>query len=190
MEPSMPTYPRTIQNGSGEEITFLDHVRQPSGDYLEVENSVQPGAGPPMHVHYLQEEAMTVLSGRMGYQIRDEAPKYLEAGDTAVFAPGVAHRFWNAGDSVLQCRGRATPAYNLEYFLTALYASAKEQGNGRPNLQDAAFLVTRYKSEFGMVAIPEVVQRVLFPIQLWFGRRSGRFAKYADAPEPVPVKNA
>jgi hypothetical protein len=53
------------------------------------------------------------------------------------------------------------------------------------HLQEIAFLVTRYRSEFGMSAIPALVQRIIFPIQLLLGRLSGRFAKYADAPEPA-----
>ena len=72
----MPTYPRTIENGSGEELTFLGITRHPDGDRLEAEAFAQPGAGPPMHVHHLQEEAMTVVSGNLGFQIVDEQPRF------------------------------------------------------------------------------------------------------------------
>ena len=178
-------YPHTIRSGTGEEITFLGLVRDGAVDRLEIENRVTPGAGPPMHVHYLQEETLTVVSGRMAYQVEGQEPVFAEAGATASFAPGVSHRFWNAGDTELLCRGYAKPPLNLEYFLTQLYASTAESGRGRPNMQDVAFLLTRYRSEFGMSAIPALVQRVLFPIQRLLGRLSGRYAKYADAPEPA-----
>ena len=59
------TYPHTIENGSGESITFLRKVPGRTGDRLEVENVVKPGAGPPMHVHHHQEEALTVKQGRI-----------------------------------------------------------------------------------------------------------------------------
>ena len=36
-----------------------------------------------------------------------------------------------------------------------------------------------------MSAIPRLVQRIVFPIHRLLGRLSGRFAKYADAPEPA-----
>lgn len=38
-------------------------------EYLEVESRVAPGAGPPLHVHRLREEGMTVRAGRVGYQV-------------------------------------------------------------------------------------------------------------------------
>jgi hypothetical protein len=59
----MPDYPHTIDNAAGERLTFLEPG---SGDRQEVTNSVSPGAGPPMHVHYLQAESLTVESGTMG----------------------------------------------------------------------------------------------------------------------------
>src|SRR3954463_10903782 len=101
----MGTYPRTIDNGHGESLTFLKHVQDGITDRLEVENRVQPGAGPPLHAHYLQEEAFTVMSGRLGYEIQGESPRYLEVGESASFARGVVHRFWNAGDTELLCSG-------------------------------------------------------------------------------------
>jgi hypothetical protein len=45
------TYPHTIENGAGEQITFVRCVRDSAGDRLEAENLVKPGSGPPMHVH-------------------------------------------------------------------------------------------------------------------------------------------
>jgi hypothetical protein len=138
-----------------------------------------------MHVHHLQEESLTVVSGRMAYEVEGQPPVFLELGETGTFAPGVSHRFWNPGDADLVCRGYAAPPLNLEYFLTELYASTAASGNGRPHMQDVAFLLTRYRSEFGMSAIPAFVQRIVFPFQLLLGRLTGRLAKYADAPEPA-----
>src|SRR5687767_13638343 len=67
-------YPHTIENGLGESLTFLRRVSTPQGETLEVENCVQPGGGPPMHVHYLQEESITVVEGRLAYQRPGEDP--------------------------------------------------------------------------------------------------------------------
>jgi quercetin dioxygenase-like cupin family protein len=39
-------------------------------------NEVQPGAGPPMHVHFKQEEGLTVVAGRLGYQLKGGPPRY------------------------------------------------------------------------------------------------------------------
>jgi quercetin dioxygenase-like cupin family protein len=180
----MNTYPRTIRNGAGEELTFLGRTHQGGVERLEIENRVSPGAGPPMHVHHLQEESLTVVRGRMGYEVEGQPPVFLDAGGTGTFAAGVAHRFWNAGSEDLVVRGWAAPPLNLEYFLTELYASA-ERGGGRPDMRELAFLIRRYRSEFGMSAIPALVQRLVFPLLILRGRLSGRLARYADAPEPA-----
>jgi len=154
-------------------------VQTDAEDYVEVENYVHPKAGPPMHVHYLQEEALTIVSGRMGYQIEGQEAQYASAGETVHFAPGVAHRFWNDGDDILQCTGYARPANNLEYFLSQLYASTRSSGGNRSDSFDVAYLLTRYKSEFGMLVIPPFVQKFIFPIQMVIGRLLGKYDKGA-----------
>ena len=179
------TYPHTIDNGAGERLTFLRRVPGTLGDRLEVENVVKPKAGPPMHIHHYQAEALTVTSGRIGYQRPGQPAQYAGAGATVSFSPGEAHKFWNAGDDDLLCTGYVEPADNLEYMLGAIYASTKRTGKGAPDPFDAAFLMRRYRSEFSMVEIPVAVQRFVFPLQVFIGRLLGKYRKYADAPEPV-----
>lgn len=181
----MRAYPHIIENGAGEQLTFLRLVSDPAGDWLEGESLVQPGAGPPMHVHYLQEETFTVRQGRLGYQLLDQKPGYAGEGETIVFMPGQAHRFWNAGEGELRCTGFVKPAENLEYVLSAIFASQKQNGGKQPDLFDAAYLLRRYKSEFGMMAVPGFVQRFIFPVLIIIGKLLGKYQKYADAPEPI-----
>jgi quercetin dioxygenase-like cupin family protein len=181
----MFTYPHTIDNGHGERLTFLRRVSTPGGEALEVENCVQPGAGPPMHVHYHQEESLTVVQGRVGYQRPGEEPRYAEAGETVTFGPGEPHRFWNAGEDELKCTGYIRPPDSIEYFLGELYASQKRGAGGRPDPFDAAYLAWRYRDEFGMAAIPAFVRRFVFPVQVALGTLLGKYRKYADAPPPV-----
>jgi len=178
------SYPHVIENGAGERITFLRVVPGPAGDRLEVENIVTAGSGPPMHVHYFQDEAVTVRRGRIGYKRPDGPEQFGGPGDTVAFKAGEPHKFWNAGQDDLQGTGYIEPADNVEYFLTELYASTKRNG-GRPSLFDAAFLMGRYRSEFGMLEIPTAVQRFVFPVLVAIGRLLGKYRRYADAPEPV-----
>ena len=119
----MYQYPHTIDNGAGERLTVLRRVPDPDGgERLEVESSVHPGHGPPMHVHYFQEEGLTVLQGRIGYQCRGEEPRYAGVGETVVFTPGVAHRFWNAGGGEMRCTGSIRPPDSVAHR----YADAPE----------------------------------------------------------------
>jgi quercetin dioxygenase-like cupin family protein len=181
----MPTYPYTIENGHGEALTWLRVVREAGGDRLEGEGRAQPGAGPPMHVHYLQEEAARVVSGKAGYQLLDGEEKFAGPGELVVWPPGTAHRWWNAGDTELKMTGWCKPAHNVEFFLGSIFASMKETGKGRPGIFDAAFLIRRYRSEFAMLAIPAPVQRIVFPIVVLIGHMLGKYTKYANAPEPI-----
>lgn len=181
----MYEYPHTIENGAGEKLTFVRVVPDPAGDYVEVTNEVQPGAGPPMHAHYLQEEELTVVSGRIGCQTLGGEPKYGDAGSTVHFAAGVPHKFWVEGDEPLVCSGYIKPPDNVEYFLTKMYASTRANGGKQPSAIESAYLMGRYGNEFGMYEIPGFVQRFVFPVLVVFGKLTGRLDKYKDAPPPV-----
>jgi hypothetical protein len=65
-------YPHTIESGAGERFTFLRRLPGPRGDRLEIENLVKPRAGPPMHVHHYQEEALTGVTGKIGYECKGD----------------------------------------------------------------------------------------------------------------------
>jgi Cupin domain len=145
---------------------------------------VQPGSGPPMHAHLLQEESLTVKEGRIGYGVAGGPDRFAGPGETVTFAPGQMHRFWNAGDRVLRCSGSVSPPGNLEYFLTEAFASM-HRGGGRPNPFDAAYLLGRYRTEFAQGDIPAPVRVLVFPILRAVGRILGRDRRYVNAPPPI-----
>jgi quercetin dioxygenase-like cupin family protein len=178
------SYPYTIDNGHGELLTFTGMTHGPDGGRLEAEGVAQPGAGPPMHVHHLQDEAVRVVSGQFGHQALGGKPQIAGPGEVVVWAAGTAHRWWNAGDTELRTAGWCSPPDNTEFFLGALFASMKENG-GRPSLFDAAFLVTRYRSEFAMLDLPAIVRRGVIPVVYLIGRALGKHTKYSDAPPPI-----
>lgn len=126
----------------GEELTFIKQ----EGDKLLVENKVQPGAGPVMHVHWQQEEEIEVVSGLCGYEYGDGRTGVLKPGEKVLFKRGEFHRFWAQGSEVLRCKGWIGPAGNIEYFLTELYKSIDANDGKQPGPMDSVFLLTRYKS--------------------------------------------
>jgi quercetin dioxygenase-like cupin family protein len=179
------TYPSTIENGSGERITFTRRRQGPTGECVEIDGVAQPGAGPPMHVHHLQEEAVRVVRGRVGYQEPGGEPKFAGPGESVTWPAGTPHRWWNAGTDEVQMIGWCTPPGNIEFFLSTLFASTKENGGKRPGLFDAAFLMTRYRSEFGLLDLPAFVTAVVIPIVYRIGVALGKYEKFKDAPEPM-----
>jgi quercetin dioxygenase-like cupin family protein len=181
----MPIYPHTIDNGAGEQLTFLGRTRTANGERIEVDGTARPGAGPPMHVHYLQEERVLVVTGRAGYQVPGQPERIAGPGQVVVWPAGTPHRWWNAGDTELRMTGWCAPPGNVEFYLSAMFASMKENGGKRPGLFDAAFLTTRYQSEFAMLEMPTVIRRLVVPLIYALGLAIGKFAKYKDAPPPI-----
>lgn len=102
---SMKQYPYTVDNGRGEGLTFTGISHRPDGDRAGADGIAQPGAGPPMHVHYLQDEAARVVSGRMGYQVLGQETKFAEAGELVLWPAGTPHKSWNAGTTELRLSG-------------------------------------------------------------------------------------
>lgn len=178
------SYPHTITNGGGEELTFVNLIENESGGMLEVENRVQPGSGPPMHVHHLQEESLTIVQGLMAAKILGKETTFHGPGETVTFKRGVPHRFWNAGTDDLVCKGWVTPAHNVEYFLTEIFASTAANGGNRPSFFDGAYLQMKYQSEFDMPEIPGLVKKIIFPLVVGTGRLLGKHKKFANAPNP------
>jgi quercetin dioxygenase-like cupin family protein len=179
------TYPHEIQNGSGETLIFRELINEPGGDRVVGENFVLPNSGPPMHVHWLQDEGFTVIKGKMGYQLLGGPKQFATEGQSVVFPKGVAHRFWNAGNEVLNCTGWVKPAHSIVYFLSSVFAAQVKTGTNRPAIFDAAFLLRRYKTEYDMVDMPVFVKKLILPLVYYTGLLLGKFKHFKDAPEPV-----
>ena len=182
------TYPYTIDNGNGEFITFTGRTQGPAGERVGVDGVAQPGAGPPMHVHFLQEEAVQVVRGRVGYQVPAGEPQFAGPGRDSL-SPGPQALRTNGGTLVIlrsaDDRLGASAGNNIEFFLSALFASTKENGGKRPGLFHAAFLVTRYRTEFALLELPAFVTGVVMPMVYRLGVVLGKDQKFKDAPAPM-----
>ena len=179
------TYPHKIENSHGETLIFQEVSRRPDGDWVFIENFVAPGSGPPMHIHWQQDETLTVVTGKMGYQIAGQSEEFAGAGETVQFKSGVAHRFWNAGEETLHCKGWVSPANSIVFFLSAIYAAQNKSGKAQPEAFDAAYLLIRYASEYDMVSIPAFVRKVVMPLTYQVGRLLGKYKHFEGAPKPL-----
>ena len=169
---------------TGERIVFRQTSADTNGEAVVIETYVEPhGFVAAAHVHPSQEERFQVLRGTVGFKI-GRTEQVAGPGTRVTVPAGTPHRFWNAGDEELTLTGEVFPAGNLEFFLSAIYASVAAHG-GRPGALDAAYLLTRYRTEFAMTAIPAPVTRFVLPLQALFGRAFGRYSHFADAPNPI-----
>jgi hypothetical protein len=179
------TLPHRIKNHLGEELIFHRIEMEDGEEKLILENFVSPNAGPIMHTHFKQDEALTVLHGKLGYQIQGQEPKFAHIGETVHFMRGEPHRFWNAGEDELNCFGWIKPANNIVFYLTALYNAMNESGTERPEQFDAAYLLYRYRKEYDMPELPRFVKSVIIPATYTIGKLSGRYKKFENAPKPL-----
>ncbi len=179
------TYPFTIDSGRGEKIIFKEVVKESDGDKVLIEGTVAPKAGPPMHVHFKQDEGFTVIKGKAGYQVFGEDPKFLSAGESVVFPRNHYHRFWNEGDEELKIESWVKPANSIVFFLSTMYGALKNSTSERPEAFDSAYVMVRYKSEYDMKGLPGFVKNVIMPITYQIGKLRGKYKKFKDAPEPL-----
>ena len=118
--------PLTIQNMTGEKLTFLKIDFKDGIEYLETESEVQPNAGPPMHVHYKQDESLTVVSGKIGYQQPGGEKKYAGVGETVLFKAGTPHKFWGYMDYFYVTTGSPAGGLN-DPFIKIKYGSSNKR---------------------------------------------------------------
>jgi quercetin dioxygenase-like cupin family protein len=179
------TLPHTIENIVGEKLLFLSAEKGEEDDKLIIENFVAPGFGPLMHTHWLQDESLTVVKGRIGYVVKGGEEQFAGPGETIFFKRGVPHRFWNAGSDELHCKGYIYPAHNVIFYLSSIFAAQNKAGKAEPEIFDGAYLITRYKSEFEVDDIPGFVKKVIMPITYFIGKVLGKYKHFEHAPAPV-----
>lgn len=62
----------------------------------------------PMHVHFKQDETLTIVKGKLGIQYLVGTQTILGEGETITFKAGEAHRFRNAGTEPMICKASCT----------------------------------------------------------------------------------
>ena len=143
-------YPRTIDNGHGERMTFLGV----DGDRLLHLLARRPGRRPADARPPPPDRDDPRRSGRIGVEIAGRARRASPApARRSPSTPASRTASGTPATTTLVLAGEVFPPDNLEYFLTQVYASTAAHG-GRPGALDGAFLLTRYRSEFAMTAIP------------------------------------
>lgn len=178
--------PHQIQNFMGEVLLFKERVMDEDGiEMMLVENEVAPGSGPPFHVHFLQDECLKVVEGKMAYESIGGPEMMAHPGDTVLFKRGDIHRFRNAGDTPLRCTGWVKPANSLDFFLASIYASIDKAGKPTGDVFDTAYLITRYRTEYDLTVIPTFVKKVVMPITVFIGKILGKYKHFATAPAPL-----
>ena len=141
-----------------------------------------------MQTHWLQDKAIKVIRGRLGYQLKGQPKKFANEGEIVFFQRGIAHRFWNAGPDLLHCEGWLKPANTVSFFLSSIYNAQKKSGGARPETFDLAYLIKHYSDEYDLPAIPGFVRKTVMPATYYVGKLFGKYKHFKDAPEPIKAK--
>jgi len=95
---------KIVAPGEGLEIQSASergHVKLFASDTVGqlqlVEFPVEPGFGPPYHIHHMEDEIFYVVEGEVEFTL--DGKKTIAGAGSTVFAPrGVPHRFQGAGE--------------------------------------------------------------------------------------------
>jgi quercetin dioxygenase-like cupin family protein len=148
------------------------------GENLIIDTRVEPGGGPPPHVHPNGEERFSVQEGKVEFLV-GRRKVLAEPGDELVVPPGTRHAFKNVGDSdaVFRAELIPEPTGTGQGFFEETAAAAKQgmyTKRGIPTGPRAALhllaILERYQ-EFAVITNPPpILQRLLFPLARRFGR--------------------
>lgn len=169
---------RVIHNPvSGERIVIRRTGAQTGGELLAFDLYLPPGAHvPARHVHPIQEERFTVISGQMRFRLGRRS-FVVGPGATVAIPRGVAHWFGNAGLGEAHARVEARPALRMEEMFEeteAIGVAASRQGSHLPRVTDLARLLLRYQREVAVPNAPAPLVRALLTSLVWLGgRRDG-----------------
>ena len=158
------------------EILRMRRVRDSEGQtILALDGSLPPRAdGPPLHIHFHQREEGIVKAGTLGAQVGTER-SIVPTGGAAVLPAGVVHKWWNAGDDLLELSGRTIPAGDLDRYLQAIFAVLNASPSGRPSVFYMAHVAWRHRYTQALAMPPRAIQRIVFPLILFLGRILGKY---------------
>ena len=166
----------TLHNRHTRETLRMRRERDVSGQVILIIEGSLPARskGPPPHVHFQQREEGGVQAGTLGARIGKQT-LVVQAGGSAAFPAAVVHSWWNAGETLLEFRGRVVPAVDLDQFLQALFAVLNAGATNRPSIFYLAHVLWRHRRTQGVVTPPRAVQRILFPVVLLIGHVLGKY---------------
>jgi len=170
-----PTHNGWLTNRHNGERLQLRRVLRAGQMCLELKGSLPPRQdGPPLHVHYREHEEGTVIAGTLSAEVDGRVIR-VEAGGTARFPMGSAHRWWNDGDDVLVAEALVRPVVDFDLFLQAAFEVLNSGPANRPPLFYMAHLAWRHRKTQAALFPPRWLQAVLVPVVVGVGTLLGRY---------------
>jgi mannose-6-phosphate isomerase-like protein (cupin superfamily) len=164
-----------LENRHTGEVLVLRRLRRSGTEVLELRGSLPPHReGPPLHVHYVEDEDARVISGRLSADVGGQRVN-IGPGELARLPRGVPHRWWNDGDGVLELKGFMGPVVDFDRCVQAVFEVMNAGAPNRPSLFYLAHLALRHRRTQATLIMPPVVQAVLFRVVVAIGTLLGRY---------------
>lgn len=108
-------------------VTFIRTAAETNGTVTELEITLAPGGGNPLHYHTSYTETFTALDGVLGLELKNKKKIFLKPGEFYLVKRGEVHRFFNDCDKEIKFRNEVHPGHaGFENALRILYGLASD----------------------------------------------------------------
>ena len=177
-----------LHNRHTDETLVMRRRRRNGEAILELWGTLPPHReGPPLHVHYLEDEEGVVTAGRLAAEVGGQRIE-VGPGETVRLPRGVPHRWWNGGDEPLVFEGTAQPAADFDRYVQAVFEVINAGPPNRPSLFYLAHIALRHRQTHAVVLMPRLLQSALFRVVVAIGTITGRYqgTEWPGAPARCP----
>ncbi|RZK38125.1 MAG: cupin domain-containing protein [Pedobacter sp.] len=168
---------RTIYNPALKEtITFNKTSVESGGEYSELEISLEPGGGNPMHYHQSYTELFTAVEGELGLELKNGKKLCLSPGESYLVKKGENHRFFNPGNKRITFTNTVVPgSTGLENTLRILCGLAQDGQYSSANIPKNLYHmgICAIMSDMRLTGIAGLVTSPLVRILANVGRSKG-----------------
>lgn len=181
-----------------EPLTITDRADKTDGEFVRWEALVHPSPGgsatetdlphrrylldnPDEHIHPVQEEYVTVLSGEYRVAI-DGIEQTLAEGDDITIPADTRHRHWNPSNYPAYVAHETRPALHADILIESLYTLAqagKTDEKGVPDPLQFAVIMDAFPDHAYTTDLPIWVQKTVFKLLAPLGRLAGYKAAYS-----------
>lgn len=120
------------QSLPGQTLSYKVCGSEAGGQFDYVVLSVDPGVGPPAHLHEAQHETTHFLSGRFKVHVANHV-QIVDEGGFMWVAPRTAHAFVNVSNQRAMCVQTYSPGYSHHFF--AEFGAAVLASGGTPDAE-------------------------------------------------------
>jgi quercetin dioxygenase-like cupin family protein len=151
--------------------TFLKTAGETNGELTEIEITLMPGGGNPLHYHKTYSETFTAIDGDLGVKLAKGKTKILEPGESYTVKPMELHGFFNPIDKEIKFNVKINPGHTgFENSIRIIYGLAGDgltDNNSIPkSIKNTAIIA--YMSDMSLPGIFTLI----FPLLKFIAKRA------------------